>query len=75
MTAAKLDDQIRMRDADAILAFLPRFRDLDPAQACVRWPDIRIEDGNLIFERAKNHPLILEFLAALYAHGLVRDYN
>lgn len=75
MTVAKLDDPIQIRDVDAILSFLPRFRDLDPTQACIRWPGFRIEDGQLIFDRARNHPLVIEFLAALYAHGLVRDYN
>jgi hypothetical protein len=75
VTIAKLDDRIQMRDVDAILGFLPRFRDLDPNQACIRWPGIRIEDGQPILDRAKNHPLVLEFLGALYAHGLVRDYD
>jgi Family of unknown function (DUF6508) len=74
MTSAKRD-QIQMRDVDAILSFLPRFRDLDPTQACIRWPGFRVEDNQLILDRGKNHPLVIEFLAALYEHGFVRDYN
>jgi hypothetical protein len=75
VTIAKLDDQIQMRDVDAILSFLPRFRDLDPIQACIRWPGIRVEDDKLIIYRGENHPLVQEFIAALYEHGFVRDYH
>jgi hypothetical protein len=75
MAAAKLEDQIQARDVDAILSFLPRFRNLDPAQACIRWPSFRLENDQLIFDRGKNHPLVLEFIGALYAHGFVRDYD
>jgi Family of unknown function (DUF6508) len=75
VTVPKLDDRIQMRDVGAILSFLPRFGELDPIQACVRWPGIRIMQDRLIIARAKNHPLVLEFLEALYTHGLVRDYD
>ena len=75
MTIAKIDDQIRMRDVDVVLSFLHRFRDLDPTQACIRWPGFRVEDDHLIFDRGENHPLVLEFIAALYEHGFVRDYD
>ncbi len=56
MTIAKLDDRIQMRDVDAILGFLPRFRDLDPNQACIRWPGIRIEDGQPILDHSQESP-------------------
>ena len=56
MLIAELDDQIQMREVDAILSFLPRFRDLDPTQACIRWPGFRVEDDQLIFDRCQKPP-------------------
>lgn len=75
MTIAKLDDQIQASDVDAILSFLPRFRDLEPTEACIRWPGLRVEEDQLIFDRGENHPLVQKFIGALYARGLVRDYD
>jgi hypothetical protein len=75
MTIAGLDAPIRARDIDSIIEFLPRLQSLDPNQAA-RWPEIR-RTGEKEFEiyRGEDHPLVTEFIKALYQHGLVRDFD
>ena len=53
VTIAKLDDQIQMRDVDVIFSFLPRFRDLDPTQACIRWPGFASRTTSLFLIESK----------------------
>lgn len=44
---AKISDPVQAEDLDTILAFLPRFRNLNPQQAAIREPGIREESGRL----------------------------
>lgn len=75
MTNAKLDARVNGRDIDAILTRLPRLQVLDPNSAA-KWPAIH-QTGEREFEidRGKTHPLIVEFIKALYEHGLIRDFD
>jgi hypothetical protein len=75
MTIAGLDAPVKARDIDAIIGFLPRLQALDPNHAA-RWPEMR-QTGEHEFEiyRGEDHPLVTEFIKALYEHGLVRDFD
>jgi hypothetical protein len=75
MTIAELSAPIRARDIDAITEFLPRLQAIGTDNAA-RWPEIR-QTGEHEFEldRGEDHPLVTEFLDALYKHGLIRDFD
>ncbi len=73
MKLNNIDDPVHAADLDAILAFIPRFRDLDPAT--LRQPGIREEGGQLVIDRGENHALVTEFISAFYGHGFVRDFD
>jgi hypothetical protein len=75
MTNVKLDAPVNARDVDAILTRLPRLQVLDPNSAA-KLPEIR-QTGEREFEidRGETHPLIVEFIKALYEHGLIRDLD
>jgi hypothetical protein len=73
--AAKIDDAVHAADLDAILVFLPRFHDADLSPAAIREPGIHEQDGELFIDRGENHPLVSEFISALYEHGFVRDFD
>lgn len=75
MSITRLDDPVDAPDLDVVLSFLPRFRDLDPDQAAVRWPEIRVEGGQIVIDRGENHPIVSEFIKTLYGCGFVRDYG
>lgn len=55
----------------AISAFCP------PANVVVSnsWPSIRVENDEIIIDRGEEYPLVLECLAALHKHRVVRDFD
>lgn len=75
MTVPGLEAPIENRDIDAVLAFLPRLQALSPNEAA-HWPQIeQISEKKFLIDPGEDHPLVTEFIRALYEHGLVRDFD
>jgi hypothetical protein len=64
-----------MQDIGAANSFPPRFQALDPNQASIRWPSIRVENDQLVVNRSVNHPIIEDSSAALCELGIVRNFD
>ncbi len=75
MTITGLDAPINPHDVGAILAYLPRLGSLHPTSAA-HWPRIRqTAEREFELDRGEDHPLVTEFIKALYDHGFVRNFD
>ena len=76
MLPLKLNDPIDPANVEEIIEFIPRLQEIIPDRVTIRSPGITEDSGELILEmHGEYHPLIQEFMDALYRFGFVRDFD
>jgi hypothetical protein len=78
MEEISLSSPVDEKDLKAILSFIPRLQEIVPDKVVIESPGRLLEqDGNnlVLAMHGEYHPLVEEFLQALYRHKFIRNYD